>query len=65
MSDAERWAVVAPVLEQVMDDGELALAGRVGGAVGAAFDSAVAPEHILAFGIDTILDGIQARIDRG
>ncbi|GAB3259876.1 TetR/AcrR family transcriptional regulator [Arthrobacter pigmenti] len=65
MSDAEWWAVVGPVLDQVMDDDELALAGRVGSTVGTEFDAAADPEHALAFGLDTILDGIQVRIDRG
>ncbi|WP_260191327.1 TetR/AcrR family transcriptional regulator [Actinophytocola gossypii] len=62
MSDAEWWAAVAPVLEQVMVDDELVLSARVGGAVGARFDAAQSPEHALAFGLDTILDGIEARI---
>ncbi|GAA4535497.1 TetR/AcrR family transcriptional regulator [Amycolatopsis samaneae] len=62
MSDAEWWSVVAPVLEQVMTDENLPLSARVGGAVGARFDAAQDSEHALAFGLDTILDGIEARI---
>ncbi|SDW67712.1 regulatory protein, tetR family [Amycolatopsis xylanica] len=65
MSDAEWWAVVAPVLEQVMAGADLALSARVGGAVGARFNAAQSAEHALAFGLDTILDGIEARISRG
>ncbi|MFD8492903.1 TetR/AcrR family transcriptional regulator [Amycolatopsis sp. NPDC059657] len=62
MSDAEWWRVVAPVLEQVMAGEDLALSARVGGAVGAEFNAAENPEHALAFGLDTILDGIAARL---
>ncbi|MDA8371208.1 MAG: TetR/AcrR family transcriptional regulator [Nocardiopsaceae bacterium] len=64
MSDAQWWGIVAPVLEQVMVDADLVLSGRVGSAVGAEFNAAQDPEHAFAFGLDTILDGIQARIDR-
>lgn len=62
MTDAEWWGVVGPVLSQVMVDEDLPTAGRVGSAVGAQFNSAYSPEHALTFGLDTILDGIQARI---
>ncbi len=62
MSDAQWWGIVAPVLEQVMTDDSLELSARVGGAVGSAFDTAQNPSHALAFGLDTILDGIQVRI---
>lgn len=62
MSDAEWWGIAAPVLGQVMADDSLVLSARVGGAVGSAFDAAQNPAHAMAFGLDTILDGIQARI---
>ncbi|HVK22023.1 MAG TPA: TetR/AcrR family transcriptional regulator [Actinokineospora sp.] len=62
MTDAEWWGVVAPVLEQVMVDEDLVLSGRVGTTVGEQFNAAQDPVHALAFGLDTILDGIQARI---
>lgn len=65
MSDAEWWAIVAPALEQVMDDGDLVVSARVGAAVGEQFQAASAsPDHALMFGLDTILDGIQANLDR-
>ncbi|MFC4000326.1 TetR/AcrR family transcriptional regulator [Prauserella oleivorans] len=64
MSDAEWWAIVAPVLEQVMVDPDLVVSGRVGTAVGTAFNAASSPEHVFAFGLEVILDGVQARIDR-
>ncbi|HLR93150.1 MAG TPA: TetR/AcrR family transcriptional regulator [Jiangellaceae bacterium] len=65
MSDAEWWAIVAPALKQVMNDGDLVVSARVGAAVGEQFQAADAsPDHALTFGLDTILDGIQARLDR-
>lgn len=63
MSDAEWWEAVTPVLEQVMVDDQLTLSARVGGAVGAQFDATQDPVRNLAFGLDTILEGIQARIE--
>lgn len=62
MTDIEWWKVVAPVLEHVMDDDDLILSARVGSSVGTQFDAAQNPEHALGFGLETILDGIQARI---
>lgn len=65
MSDAQWWAVVAPVLDQVMVDEDLHVAGRVGTTVGEHYNAASADsETALAFGLETILDGIQARIER-
>lgn len=65
MSDAEWWSIVAPALEQVVDDGDLVVSNRVGTAVGTGFDSAnVSPTHALTFGLETILDGIQAALVR-
>ncbi|GAA1981639.1 TetR/AcrR family transcriptional regulator [Amycolatopsis minnesotensis] len=64
MSDVDWWGAVAPVLEQVMNDDALVLSARVGTAVGTRFNAASSPDHALAFGLDTILDGIQARIGR-
>lgn len=62
MSDVDWWNTVAPVLDQVMKDDELVVSARVGTAVGTQFSAASSPEHVLAFGLDTILDGVQARI---
>jgi len=65
MSDAEWWAIVSSALEQVMNDGDLVVSARVGSAVGEQFQAADAsPDYALTFGLDTILDGIQARLDR-
>lgn len=62
MSDAQWWEIVAPVLQRVMTDDSLIVSARVGGAVGSAFDAMQNPAHAMAFGLDTILYGIQARI---
>lgn len=62
LTDAEWWGIVAPVLERVMDDPDLVVSSRVGSAAGEEFNASVDPVHALAFGLDTILDGIEARI---
>lgn len=65
MSDAQWWAVVAPVLDQVVVDEDLTVSERVGTTVGEEFQAASADaETALAFGLETILDGIQTRVDR-
>lgn len=63
VSDVDWWNAVSPVLDQVMNDDQLVLSARVGTAVGEQFNAASSPEHVLAFGLDTILDGVQARIE--
>ncbi|KMS88133.1 TetR/AcrR family transcriptional regulator [Prauserella rugosa] len=62
MSDAEWWHTVAPVLEQVMGDEHLPVSDRVGSTVGQEFQAPANPEHIFAFGLEVILDGVQARL---
>ena len=62
LTDAEWWGIVAPVLERVMDDPDLVISGRVGTAAGEEFNAAADPVHALTFGLETILDGLEARI---
>lgn len=65
MSDAQWWGIVAPVLDQVIDDDTLVSSSRVGMSVGAKFNSGSADStYALKFGLDTILDGIQAGLGR-
>jgi AcrR family transcriptional regulator len=64
MTDAEWWAIVGPIIEQVTVDEDLELSARVGTTVGTEFNASMNPAHALTFGIDTILAGIEARIDR-
>ncbi|WP_222844398.1 TetR/AcrR family transcriptional regulator C-terminal domain-containing protein [Saccharomonospora sp. CUA-673] len=62
MSDDEWWRTVAPVLEQVMGEERLPVSDRVGSTVGYEFQAAANPEHIFTFGLEVILDGVQARL---
>ena len=71
-TDDEWWSANAPLLEKVFDPGRYSTAARVGSAVGAAFGAAYSPEHAFEFGLQRVLDGIEAlvrsrlaRLDRG
>ena len=60
VSDAEWWEANAPVLEKVMDGSKYPIAGRVGSAVGEAYQAASNPQLTFEFGLARVLDGIQA-----
>ncbi|MEP6462174.1 MAG: TetR/AcrR family transcriptional regulator [Frankiaceae bacterium] len=64
MSDEQWWAANAPLLSQVLDADTYPLAVRVGSAAGAAQGSAHDPEHAYRFGLQRLLDGLAALIDR-
>lgn len=67
LTESQWWAVVGPALGQAMGDAadDLKVAGRVGMAVGEQFDASTAtPDHALSAGLETILSGIQAELDR-
>jgi len=52
------------VLERVLDPAAYPLASRVGAAAGAAHGSAADPDHAYRFGLDRVLDGLAAFVDR-
>lgn len=60
-SDLEWWSVNAPVLERVMPPGDFPVSGRVGSAVGHAYQAVTSPLAVYEFGLDVILDGVEAR----
>jgi AcrR family transcriptional regulator len=62
MTDAQWWRKHAPLLEKVVDAGRYPIAARVGEAVGVEFDAAFSPEYAFEFGLQRILDGIEALI---
>ncbi|GAB2838357.1 TetR/AcrR family transcriptional regulator [Actinocorallia aurea] len=62
MSDAEWWQAVTPALTQVMTDPDLIVSARVGSTVGAEFNAASSPEHTYTWGLETLLDGLAARL---
>jgi AcrR family transcriptional regulator len=59
ISDAEWWAVNAPVLERVMPPGRYPLSGRVGTTTGEEYNAVGDPERSFRFGLDRILDGLE------
>lgn len=60
MSDAQWWERVGPVLAEHVDATQLPVSGRVGSATGAAYDAATSPDHALTFGLERIIDGVDA-----
>ena len=61
-SDQEWWEARAPILERLMPPGAYPLASRVGQAAGETHNAAYAPEHTFWFGLQRILDGIEALV---
>jgi hypothetical protein len=64
MSDREWWDAHAPILSQVFDPARSPTATRVGAAAGEAHQAAYNPEHAFEFGLQRVLDGIEAFIAR-
>jgi AcrR family transcriptional regulator len=62
-SDEEWWAERAPLLEKLLEPERYPTAGRVGQAAGEEHNAAYAPEHSFEFGLERILDGVQALVD--
>lgn len=63
-SDAEWWHEIAPLLEQVFQGSHFPLSGRIGEASSMAYDGVVDPDHMLTFGLERILDGVEMLITR-
>ena len=62
--DEEWWAAAGPLLERVMDPAAYPLAARVGSAAGEAQNAAYDADRAYAFGLERVLDGLAALIDR-
>ncbi len=62
--DATWWAEAAPVLERLVDPAAYPLAARVGSVVGAEQGGPFDPERAYAFGLERLLDGLGALIER-
>lgn len=62
ITDLEWWNVHGPILAEVMPADEFPISGRVGQAVGAAYSSITSHRAIFEFGLEVILDGIEARL---
>jgi AcrR family transcriptional regulator len=64
MSDQEWWAENGPLLARVFDAAKYPVAARVGAAAGAALGAAYQPDHAYEFGLQRVLDGLGALIER-
>jgi AcrR family transcriptional regulator len=63
-SDEQWWAANGPVLASVFDAATYPTAARVGAAAGAALGGAFNADHAYAFGLELVLDGLEALIER-
>jgi AcrR family transcriptional regulator len=64
MSDEQWWSVNAPLLARALDPDAYPTAARVGTAAGAAQGGAYSPDRAWEFGIERVLDGLGALIER-
>jgi AcrR family transcriptional regulator len=64
LDDEQWWAVNAPLLARMVDETCYPLAARVGTAAGAAHRGAYSPDHAYDFGLQRVLDGLAALIER-
>lgn len=62
MTDAEWWVTQAPLLDKIVDPTRFPVATRVGTSAGEAYQGASNPEHVLTFGLERILAGIDELI---
>jgi AcrR family transcriptional regulator len=65
MTSGQWWNRSAPVLHQFLPPGRFPLAVRVGVAVAEANDGAHDPDHAFSFGLQRLLDGIEAYLREG
>lgn len=61
ISDLEWWNANAPILAEVMPDDEFPVSGRVGSTVGMEYEAVTSHRAVYEFGLEVILDGIEAR----
>jgi AcrR family transcriptional regulator len=62
MDDETWWAAAAPWLDKVFDPKRYPLAARVGTAAGEHHRAAYDPDHAFEFGLQRVLDGINALV---
>ncbi|WP_447001795.1 TetR/AcrR family transcriptional regulator [Saccharothrix isguenensis] len=62
LSDEQWWQAAAPLLATVLDPDRFPTAARVGAAAGEARGAAYDGEHTFAFGLERVLDGIEALV---
>jgi AcrR family transcriptional regulator len=62
LTDEQWWEASAPLLAKVFDASRFPVAARVGAAAGEAHNAAFDPQHAFEFGLQRILDGIEALV---
>ncbi|MFC6089810.1 TetR/AcrR family transcriptional regulator [Saccharothrix lopnurensis] len=62
LTDEQWWRAAAPFLAKVFDPDRFPLAARVGAAAGEEHGAAYQGEHAFAFGLERVLDGIEALV---
>jgi AcrR family transcriptional regulator len=62
-TDDEWWTALAPLLEQVQVAERYPLAVRVGTAASEHYNGVSNPEHVFAFGLQRVLDGIEVLVE--
>jgi len=62
-TDEEWWRSNAPLLEKVFDAERYPTAARVGPAAGEAYGAAYSPERAFEFGLQRVLDGVEALVE--
>lgn len=62
LTDEQWWRAAAPYLAKVFDPRRFPRAARVGAAAGEAHGAAHAGEHAFAFGLERVLDGVEALV---
>ncbi|MEV0676102.1 TetR/AcrR family transcriptional regulator [Actinosynnema sp. NPDC050436] len=60
ITDEQWWRQVEPLVSEVLDPSRFPLASRVGQAAGQAHQSSHNPEHAYAFGLDRLIQGVDA-----
>jgi AcrR family transcriptional regulator len=63
LTDEEWWAAQAPLLEEVIEPGRYPVADRVGTAAAQAYEGLWDPDHAFEFGLERVLDGIEALVE--
>ncbi|SCF19672.1 TetR/AcrR family transcriptional regulator [Micromonospora mirobrigensis] len=63
MTDEQWWQAHAPYLEKVLDPRRFPLAARVGTAAGQEYQAPGDPDRAFEFGLERLLDGVQALVD--
>jgi AcrR family transcriptional regulator len=62
MTDEQWWQAHGPLLEKVMDPGRFPVAASVGEAAASEHQGAFDPQHAFEFGLQRILDGVEALV---